>query len=177
MPSGMTTAYDTSLNIGQPIMYDKVQYDQHKMIVPPYRPIQFDLYKLFKIAAPITIVGWEGGIGGFGPIDASTSKSYNAYPGQSTSGMALATWLSLGAPQGKMGPQVFGWLKTGDTGSSSGSNTNIALNVLDETIYLNWWAQNMRRPLNPAGTDDWDVDYTIYYVDDNSKLRRLLKRT
>jgi hypothetical protein len=164
---------DTSANLKltQPrLAFDKAGYDLNGFLNPAFRgPVEFDITQIFNIPLPITILGWEGAISSFGPIPPSitdTKKSLsdaaNIYAGPAASGMHVDTWLSIGTPTGKMANDVFGLMKTGDTGAGRGNNMGLQLPVNDK-LYLNYWAHNMRRPINPKGADDWHVGYVIYY--------------
>lgn len=144
---------DTSQQIDNPISRMQMRYDNNNFIIGPDRPVEFDLTDIFKIkpTSNSQILGWEGAISSFGPIQYDPVHS----------GMHVDTWLSF-APCGKMANDVFGLMKTGDSGVGSGSNMGLQL-ALPQKIYLNYWAHNMRRPLNPLGADDWHCGYVIYY--------------
>lgn len=137
--------------------FDKLGYDTKGFLNAGYRgPVEFDITKIYNISLPITIVGWEGAISSF-----STIPPYNQ--ADAHSGMHVDTWMSMGVPTGKMANGVFGVLKTGDSGVANNNNVGISLN-LNNKLYLNYWAHNMRRAINPQGTDDWHVGYTLYYL-------------
>jgi hypothetical protein len=148
------TSTSYNIKLVQPrLAFDKSGYDAKNFLNPNFRgPVEFDLFTIFGITRPITITGWEGAVSSFGPIQVNPAHS----------GMHVDTWLSVGAPTGKMANGVLGELKTGDAGVGIGSNTGLSLYVGGK-LYLNYWAHNMRRSLNPLGADDWHVGYVIYY--------------
>jgi hypothetical protein len=144
---------DTTQQIDNPISRMQMNYDEYNFIVGQDRPVEFDLADIFKSkrTPDSQILGWEGAISTFGPIQYEPVHS----------GMHVDTWLSF-APCGKMANDVFGLMKTGDSGVGFGSNMGLRL-ALPQKIYLNYWAHNMRRPLNPLCADDWHCGYVIYY--------------
>jgi hypothetical protein len=138
--------------------FDKYGYDSRGLLIALYRgPVEFDLTEIFGIPLPITVKAWEGSVSSFGPIRAD---AYGHLPEHS--GMHVDTWLSMGNPTGKLANNVFGLMKTGDAGVGQNSVSNLDL-AINTKIYLNYWAHNMRRSLNPLGADDWHCGYTIYY--------------
>lgn len=149
---------DTTHGSNNPIAFNQVQYDENGFIVGPPRPVAYNLFDIFKI--PYTgknmITGWVGQISSFGstPPDSTTKE-------QATSGLHVDVWLS-NLPCGKMANDVFAGLKTGDAGAGSGGISGLTL-LLPATIYLNYWAHNMRRPLSPLKADDWHCGFIIYY--------------
>ena len=149
---------DTTHGSNNPIAFNQVQYDENGFIVGPPRPVAYNLFDIFKI--PYTgknmITGWVGQISSFGstPPDSTTKE-------QAMSGLHVDVWLS-NLPCGKMANDVFAGLKTGDAGAGSGGISGLAL-LLPATIYLNYWAHNMRRPLNSLKADDWHCGFIIYY--------------
>lgn len=149
---------DTIPNSNNPIAFNELQYDNDGFIVGPSRPVAYNLFDIFKI--PYTgrnmITGWVGQISSFGSVPPdSTIKE------QAMSGLHVDVWLS-NHPCGKMANGVFAGLKTGDTGAGSGGISELAL-LLPPTIYLNYWAYNLRRPLNTIKADDWHCGFVIYY--------------
>jgi hypothetical protein len=86
------------------------------------------------------IVGWEGAISTYTDLD-------------------VDTWLSIGGPEPKEGPNVFGMLKTGESQGISSGLLNISLAVTSNNLYLNVWYHNMR-----GNFADWHVGYVIYYI-------------
>ena len=149
---------DTSPNFNNPIECNQLQYDKDNFMIGTPRPVAYNLFDIFRI--PYTgknvITGWVGQISSFGiiPPDSTTRE-------QATSGLHVDVWLS-NHPCGKMANDVFAGLKTGDAGAGSGGISGLAL-LLPATIYLNYWAYNMRRPLNPLKSDDWHCGFVIYY--------------
>jgi len=149
---------DTSLNSNNPVTFDELRYDKDGFIVGPSRPVAYNLYDIFRI--PYTgknmMKGWVGQISSFGSIPPNSTTRE-----QATSGLHVDVWLS-NQPCGKMGNEVFAALKTGDAGVASGGISELALHM-PATIYLNYWAYNMRRPVNPLKADDWHCGFIIYY--------------
>ena len=149
---------DTSLNSNNPIEFNQLQYNKDNFMVGSPRPVAYNLFDIFRI--PYTgknvITGWVGHISSFGstPPD-PTSKE------QAMSGVHVDVWLS-NHPCGKMANDVFAAVKTGDAGAGSGGISGLGLR-LPATIYLNYWAHNMRRPLNLLKSDDWHCGFIIYY--------------
>ncbi|HMK82673.1 MAG TPA: hypothetical protein VK503_03055 [Candidatus Bathyarchaeia archaeon] len=149
---------DTITSISNPIEFNQLQYDEDDFIVGPPRPVAFNLFDIFKI--PYTgrnlITGWVGQISSFGltPPDSTTKEP-------AMSGPDVDVWLSK-QPCGKMANDVFAGLKTGDVGAGSAEISGLAL-LLPATIYLNYWAHNMRRPMNSLKTHDWHCGFIIYY--------------
>ena len=149
---------DTIPSINNPIAFNQVQYGEDGFIVGPPRPVAYNLFDIFKI--PYTgrnlITGWVGQISSFGstPPDSTTKEP-------AMSGLHVDVWLS-NQPCGRMTNDVFAGLKTGDAGAGSGEISGLALQ-LPATIYLNYWAHNMRRPLNSLKADDWHCGFIIYY--------------
>jgi len=165
------TSAPANIKLVQPRLdFDKGGYDNNGFLNPAFRgPVEFDITQIFNITLPIQILGWEGAISSFGPIPPCITDpakhptdAANLYAGPAASGMHVDTWLSIGAPTGKMANDVFGLLRTGDTGAAHGSNAGLQLQ-LNEKLYLNYWVHNMRRPINPLGADDWHVGYVLYY--------------
>ena len=149
---------DTRSNSNNPISFNDLHYDKDGFMTGPSRPIAYNLFDIFQI--PYTgknmITGWVGQISSFGsvPPDSTTKE-------QAMSGLHVYVWLSS-QPCGKMANGVFAGLKTGDAGAGSGGISELAL-LLPATIYLNYSAHNMRRPMNPLKADDWHCGFIIYY--------------
>jgi hypothetical protein len=149
---------DTSANSNNPIEFNQLRYDKDNFMVGAPRPVAYNLFDIFGIpySGRNVITGWVGQISSFGSIPPdSTTKE------QATSGLHVDVWLS-NHPCGKMANDVFAGLKTGDAGAGSGGVSGLAL-PLPATIYLNYSALNMRRPLNPLKSDDWHCGFVIYY--------------
>jgi len=149
---------DTSFNSSNPIEYNQLQYDKDNFMIGTPRPVAYNLFDIFRI--PYTgknvISGWMGQISSFGPTPPdSTTKE------QAMSGLHVDVWLS-NYPCGKMAHDVFAGLKTGDAGAASDGASGLGLR-LPATIYLNYLAHNMRRPLNSLKSDDWHCGFIIYY--------------
>jgi len=149
---------DTSMHYDDPVWFNELQYDKEGFLVGSARPVAYNLFDLFRI--PYTrknvMTGWVGQVRSFGsiPPDPTTRE-------QATSGLHADVWLS-NQPCGKMANDTFALLKTGDTGASSAGISGLTLQ-LPATIYLNYWAHNMRRSLNPYRADDWHCGFIIYY--------------
>jgi len=149
---------DTRPNSNNPIEFNQLQYDRDNFMIGTPRPVAYNLFDIFRI--PYTgknvITGWVGQISSFGSIPPdSTTKE------QAMSGLHVDVWLSK-QPCGKMANDVFAGLKTGDAGAGSGGISELALQ-LPATLYLNYWAHNLRRPLNVLKADDWHCGFIIYY--------------
>jgi len=149
---------DTRPNANNPIAFSELQYDKDGFMIGSPKPVAYNLFDLFQI--PYTgkrmIRGWVGQISSYGPIPPDSTTREHAMPG-----LHVDVWLSY-QPCGKMANDVFAGLKTGDTGAGSGGISQLALQ-LPPTIYLNYWAYNMRRSVNSPKTDDWHCGFIIYY--------------
>ena len=149
---------DTRTSSNSPIASNELRYDKDGFMVGSARPVAFNLFDVFQI--PYTgknvIRGWVGQISSFGPIPPDSTTREQAMPG-----LHVDVWLSS-QPCGKMANDVFAALKTGDTGAGSGGISQLAL-PLPPTIYLNYWAYNMRRSLNALKADDWHCGFVVYY--------------
>jgi len=149
---------DTRANVNNPIASNELQYDKDGFIIGSPKPVAYNLFDLFQI--PYTrkrvIRGWVGQISSYGSLSPDPTTKEQAMPG-----LHVDVWLSY-QPCGKMANDVFAGLKTGDTGAGSGGISQLALQ-LPPTIYLNYWAYNMRRSMNSLKTDDWHCGFIIYY--------------
>ncbi len=106
------------------------------------------------------ILGWDGSNStfSFAPYDAINQRPSNP-------GLHLDTWISLqGKPSSKEGTQIIGYLSSGDAGHAEKVCMFPAgtwmLPPLNRTIYIGYWAHNMR----PPPPSDWHTGYTIYYI-------------
>ena len=149
---------NTTPSVNDPIELSQVQYDEDGFIVGPSRPVAYNLFDVFNIryTGRNLITGWVGQISGFASIPADSLTKDHA-----SSGLHVDVWLS-NLPCGKMANDVFAGLKTGDAGVGSGGISGLTL-PLPPTIYLNYWAHNLRRPLNVLKADDWHCGFIIYY--------------
>ena len=149
---------DTRPNSNNPIEFNELQYDRDNFMIGTPRPVAYNLFDIFRIpySGKNVITGWVGQISSFGSIPPdSTTKE------QAMSGLHVDVWLSK-QPCRKMANDVFAGLKTGDAGAGSGGISGLGLQ-LPATIYLNYWAHNLRRPLNVLKADDWHCGFIIYY--------------
>jgi hypothetical protein len=112
-----------------------------------------------------TIIGYSAAVSVFGPgwFPTGGNSPYYFF----TPGMHADTWLSFfnKAPGDKAGPDVFGYLKTGDAGHDHDSLMGLSLEIpsTPPQIKLNWWVHNMRGRQN-RDQDDWHAGYVFYYV-------------